>query len=81
MKKIITNTKGVILAGGLGTRLHPLTAVVSKHLLPIYNKPMIFYPLSVLVNAGIEDIMIITTKENEDNFKNFLVQGRILALI
>ncbi len=75
MKKIITNTKGVILAGGLGTRLHPLTAVVSKHLLPIYNKPMIFYPLSVLVNAGIEDIMIITTKENEDNFKKLLGTG------
>ena len=71
-KEIIEGTKGVILAGGMGTRLHPLTSVVSKHLLPIYNKPMIFYPLSVLVDAGINDIMIITTKENENNFKKLL---------
>jgi len=76
MKKTITKTKGVILAGGLGTRLHPLTSVISKHLLPIYNKPMIFYPLSVLIDAGIKDIMIITTKENEDNFKKLLGTGR-----
>ena len=69
------NTKGVILAGGLGTRLHPLTSVISKQLLPIYNKPMIFYPLSVLVDAGINDIMIITTKEHEENFKKLLGYG------
>ena len=69
------NTKGVILAGGLGTRLHPLTSVISKQLLPIYNKPMILYPLSVLVDAGINDIMIITTKEHEENFKKLLGYG------
>jgi len=52
--------KGVILAGGLGTRLYPLTKITNKHLLPVYNKPMIFYPIATLVNAGIKEIMIVT---------------------
>jgi len=77
MEKCTTkNTKGVILAGGLGTRLHPLTAIMSKQLLHVYNKPMIFYPLLVLVDAGIRDIMIIVTKEHEENFKKLLGSGK-----
>ena len=56
--------KGVVLAGGLGTRLHPLTKVTNKHLLPVYGKPMVFYPIESLVQAGIEDIMIVTGGNN-----------------
>ena len=52
--------KGVILAGGLGTRLHPLTKITNKHLLPVFDRPMIYYPIEALVNAGITDIMIVT---------------------
>jgi len=52
--------KGVVLAGGLGSRLRPLTSVTNKHLLPVYNQPMIYYPIQTLVNAGIQDIMIVT---------------------
>ncbi len=52
--------KGIVLAGGLGTRLYPLTKVTNKHLLPVYNQPMIYYPIQTLVNAGIDDIMIVT---------------------
>jgi len=52
--------KGVILAGGLGTRLYPLTKVTNKHLLPVYNKPMIYYPIEILVNARIEDLLLVT---------------------
>jgi len=72
--------KGIVLAGGLGSRLHPLTKVTNKHLLPIYNKPMIYYPIETLVGAGIREILIVTGGKNAGDFLRLLGNGREFGL-
>src|SRR5512136_3147758 len=72
--------KGIILAGGLGTRLYPLTKITNKHLLPVYDRPMIFYPIQTLVNAGIKDILIVTGGQSAGDFLRLLGNGKDFGL-
>src|SRR5829696_3085991 len=72
--------KGVILAGGLGSRLFPLTKITNKHLLPVYDRPMIFYPIQTLINAGIDDIMIVTGGNAAGDFLRLLGNGKEFGL-
>jgi glucose-1-phosphate thymidylyltransferase len=72
--------KGIILAGGLGTRLHPLTKITNKHLLPVHDRPMIYYPLQTLINAGIRDILIVTGGNNAGDFLRLLGNGKEFGL-
>src|SRR5262247_1561684 len=72
--------KGIMLAGGSGSRLHPLTRAVSKQLVPVYNKPMVYYPLSTLMLAGIRHVLVITTPHDQDSFKRLLGDGAELGM-
>src|ERR1700752_4436819 len=72
--------KGIILAGGAGSRLHPLTRAVNKHPVPVYNKPMVYYPLATLMLAGIREILVITTPHEQDGFKRLLGDGAEIGL-
>jgi glucose-1-phosphate thymidylyltransferase len=72
--------KGVVLAGGTGTRLHPLTKITNKHLLPIYDRPMIYYPIQTLVDAGVRDILVVTGGKNSGDFLRLLANGKDFGL-
>jgi glucose-1-phosphate thymidylyltransferase len=76
----VQDVKGVVLAGGTGSRLFPLTKITNKHLLPVYNKPMIYYPLEALVNAGIRDILLVTGGKNSGDFLRLLANGKEFGL-